>query len=192
MEEQLIGWIGRFSYPAVYALLVSSGIGAPVSEDLVLLTAGVVAAGGRAEVWLMAAVAWAGVFTSDTLLFRIGARLGPKIIEHPRLGRVLTEARVGWLRAKFQRYGAWTVFAARFLPGLRAPTFLLAGSMGVTQRRFWLADGCAALLFAPALVTLGASFGPDVLPVLRAVGGWLVTGVLLALAVAIAARRLRR
>ena len=58
--ETLVDWIGRFSYPAVYLLLCACGVGAPLSEDLIVLAGGVLAAKGGALLWPMAAVAWAG------------------------------------------------------------------------------------------------------------------------------------
>jgi membrane protein DedA with SNARE-associated domain len=49
----------------------------------------------------------------------------------------------------FARYGAWIIFAARFLPGLRAPLFLTAGTMKVPFWVFFAMDGAAALLSIP-------------------------------------------
>lgn len=172
VEEQLFEWVSRFSYPAVFALLAATGTGLPVPEDVVLLTAGTVCSTGHALFFAMVPVAVFGVFTGDTLLFRIGRKLGPKVIEHPKLSKVLTAERVSRVRARFDRWGVWTVFVARFLPGVRMPTFLLAGSMGISQQRFWLADGLAVSVFAPLMVFVGFRFGADALPYVRAFGGY--------------------
>jgi membrane protein DedA with SNARE-associated domain len=191
VQDQLLEWIARFSYPAVALLLASTGVGLPVSEDVVLLTAGTMAGTGRALLALMIPVACAGVFVGDTLLFRIGAKLGPKIIEHPRLKKILTPARVEKVRARFARHGAMTIFVARFLPGVRMPTFLLAGSLGITQRRFWLADGPAIAIFAPAMVWVGYTFGTSALPYVRAFGAQALLALVAALAVYLLATRLK-
>jgi membrane protein DedA with SNARE-associated domain len=191
VEQQLVEWISRFSYPAVYVLLAGTGIGLPISEDLVLLTAGTLCSTGNAALPAMLPVAWAGVLTADTLLFRIGAKLGPKVIEHPKLSKVLTPGRVARVRARFDRWGVWTVFVARFVPGVRMPTFLLAGSMGVTQRQFWLADGLAVTVFAPAILLIGWRFGAEALPHVRAFGGWALAAVAAVLAVLWLSSRLR-
>ena len=192
MEEQLVAWVSRFSYPAVYLLLASTGIGLPISEDVVLLTAGTLCSTGHAFFLVMAPVAVLGVLTGDTLLFRIGAKLGPKVIEHPRLQNLLTAERVARVRGRFARYGVWTIFVARFLPGVRAPTFLLAGSMGVSQQRFWLADGIATCIFAPLLVYLGYRFGADALPYVRRFGGYALLAVAAAVVVSLVIARLRK
>lgn len=192
MEQQLIEWVSRFSYPAVYLLLSVTGVGVPVSEDVVLLTAGTVCSTGHAWVLAMLPVAWAGVLTGDTLAFRIGKKLGPKAIEHKKLKKVLTPERVAKLQARFQKYGLWTIFLARFLPGVRLPTFLLAGSMGISQQRFWLADMCAAAVFAPILVLLGWRYGEASLPYVRAFGGYALLALGLGIAVAFIASRVKK
>jgi membrane protein DedA with SNARE-associated domain len=192
VEQQLIEWISRFSYPAVLLLLASTGVGLPVSEDVVLLTAGTICSTGHAWFVVMMPVAWLGVLCGDTLAFRIGRKLGPKAMDHPRLKKVLTPERVARLKARFDRYGLWTIFIARFLPGVRLPTFVLAGSMGITQRRFWQADAAAAAIFAPLLVTLGWRFGSDALPYVRAFGGWALAVIAAVVVVALVVSRLRR
>jgi membrane protein DedA with SNARE-associated domain len=62
----------------------------------------------------------------------------------------------------FRRYGAWTAFMARFAAGLRAPTFLLAGTARMSFRTFILADGGAALISVPLLVWLAFHFGNQI------------------------------
>lgn len=192
MEQQLLEWVSRFSYPAVYVLLSLTGVGAPISEDVVLLTAGTVVSTGHGWLVPMLAVAWLGVLTGDTLAFRIGRKLGPKVIEHPKLKKVLTPERVARVRARFDKYGLWTIFIARFLPGVRFPTFLLSGSMGISQQRFWLADGVAVVIFASVLVMLGARFGADALPYVRAFGGYALLALGIGLAIMLAVSRFRR
>lgn len=185
MEEQLLEWVGQFSYPAVFLGLASTGFGAPIAEELVLLTAGILSADGRALFLGMVLVAAVGVLTADTVLFRVGARLGPGVMEHRRLKRVLTPHRVERARRAYARFGAWAVFAARFMPGLRMPSFLLAGSLGVTQKKFWLADGLAVAIYAPLIVGAGFLFGPRALPYLRTWGTWVLAAVAAAAAAAL-------
>jgi membrane protein DedA with SNARE-associated domain len=192
MEAQVAAWVGAFASPAVFLLLVACGLGAPLSEDLVLVTGGLVAARGHA--WLPAMVlgGWMGTVAGDLLLYRVGRSLGRRLLTQPRLQRVLTPERVAWVEERLARRGALTVFSARFLPGLRVPTFLLAGAGGVSLRGFLLADGLGAAVTAPALVALGYHFGQDVLVQVQEGFRWLLGGAL-ALAIALAVRHgLRR
>lgn len=195
MEAQVAQWVGTFSYPAVLLLLVACGLGAPLSEDLILVTGGLVAAQGHAWLPGVMLAGWAGTLAGDLLLYRVGRTLGTRLRTRPRLQRVLTPARVAWVEDQMARHGALTVLAVRFLPGLRVPTYLLAGAGGLPLRRFVLADGLGALVTAPLLVALGHSFGRDVLTQVQSgfrVLLWAAAAVVVALAAAQGLRRWKR
>lgn len=188
----MLSWVQAFSYPAVFALLAATGVGLPVSEELILLAGGWLAAGEGANLPVMFAVGYAGLLTADGLLFHIGKRLGPRAAQHRWVGRLLRPSRVAWAARHFDHHGALTVFTARFLPGLRAPTFLLAGMSGMSARRFLVADGLAGLVTAPVVIYLGYRFGPQVVDELRSGGKYLLLGIALVLATVLIARRLIR
>ena len=59
----------------------------------------------------------------------------------------------------FDRYGLRSVLLARFLPGVRLPTFFAAGIYAPTFSAFLWRDGMAALLSVPLWVSLGFLFG---------------------------------
>ncbi len=174
MEAQVALWIGAFSYPAVFLLLVLCGLGVPLSEELIILTGGLVVERSGAHLQGMMLAAYLGVLAGDSALFFVGRSLGQRVFTHPRLARMLTPPRVAFLRQLFERRGAHAVFLARFLPGVRAPAFLLAGASGLPYRRFLLADGAAAWVGALGLTWLGYRFGPGILT--RVQGGlrWLL------------------
>lgn len=68
-----------------------------------------------------------------------------------RVAHLLTRHRYARVQAKFERYANRLMFVARFLPGLRAATFLNAGmSRRVSFLRFFLRDGFAAWISVPA------------------------------------------
>src|ERR1700704_1574340 len=55
----------------------------------------------------------------------------------------------------FAKHGPKFIMAARFVPGLRAVTYFVAGTTGVPYWKFILYDGLAACVSAPAWVYLG-------------------------------------
>ncbi|MBU8898214.1 DedA family protein [Corallococcus sp. M34] len=178
MDEQVVTWIAAFSYPAVFLLLVLCGVGAPLSEELVVISGGVIAARSGANPVLMMAVAWLGILVGDSLLFHLGRTLGPRVLQHPKLRRVLTPRRVHTVQQRFSRLGAGAVLLARFLPGFRAPSFLLSGASAIPYRRFLLADGIGAVFSAGVVTWLGYRFGARILADLRGGLHWVLGGVL--------------
>lgn len=188
-------WIEGFSYPAVLLLLISAGLGAPVSEELIMIAGGLVVGKTGGSLPAMILTAYVGVLVGDSLLWRIGNRLGPRAVGSRWVKKILTPARVGWAQRHFDRYGAFTIFVVRFCIGLRAVTFLTAGTSGLRYRRFLLADAAAAAIYVPILVWLGHHFGAAVLDDVQSAFHWIL-GAVIALVVVLSivsmVRRRRR
>src|SRR2546428_2496385 len=83
------------------ALLVSAGLGLPVSEDLTLLLAGALAGAGGTRFWPTIAGGYLGVLLGDLLIYHWGARLGPRAYNPPRVRKHLSPQRPGEPRAPF-------------------------------------------------------------------------------------------
>lgn len=153
---------GSGLYFALFFFLIICGVGNPVPEDVVLISGGYLAFTHLTKFWPTAIVCYFGVLGGDLLLYFFGRRYGQQIITHKRLHRLIPPERVDRIRHNFQRWGHWTVLIARFLVGLRSPTFLLSGVMHVPLRRFLLLDGLGALLSVPLFVGLGHLFGNNI------------------------------
>ena len=68
----------------------------------------------------------------------------------------MTPKRYEQVQEKFDKYGNWVLFVARFLPGLRTAVFVTAGiSRKVSYLRFIIMDGLAALISVPIWIYLG-------------------------------------
>ena len=150
-------FFGQYGYVAVFVVLLLCGLGVPIPEDVTLVTGGVMAGLGNADVRLMIAVSLAGVLMGDGIMFAAGRIFGPRILKLRMVARVMTPRRYARVQEKFDKYGNWVLFVARFLPGLRMPIYISAGiSHKVSYWRFFAMDGLAACLYVPVWVLLGA------------------------------------
>ncbi|MBR1819576.1 MAG: DedA family protein [Neisseriaceae bacterium] len=149
-------FFGKYGYIAVFVVLLLCGLGVPIPEDITLVTGGVMAGLGNADVRLMVAVSLAGVLMGDGIMFAAGRIWGPRILKLRTVARVMTPRRYARVQEKFDKYGIWVLFVARFLPGLRMPIYISAGiSHKVSYWRFFAMDGLAACLSVPVWVYLG-------------------------------------
>jgi membrane protein DedA with SNARE-associated domain len=195
VERALASLLGRFTYVAILAVLCAAGLGAPVSEDLVLLLSGGLAARGITEFKASLAVGYGGVVLGDLLIHHWGKRLGPRAYEHRIVRKVLSVERQEKLRAHFARHGGLTVIVGRHTPGLRAPIFFLSGASGVGFWKFLLCDAVSSAVTVPVVVALGYYFGEhldDVRSRMHQVQYLLAAAVLLLLAGYLYVRRRRR
>jgi membrane protein DedA with SNARE-associated domain len=178
MLERLVGLLGghglHVGYAFVFFVLVLCGFGLPMPEDVVLATGGVLAwlASDLEQVTfhtlirdrgliIMVGVGLAGIVSGDAVIFLAGRRFGHRIADVGPLRRVITPAKLEAVEKLIRRRGNLVVVIARFLPGLRAPTFFTVGHARMPLWEFLLFDGAAALVSAPFWVGLGFWLGSD-------------------------------
>ena len=140
------------------AIWVAS-IGVPIPEDIALLTGGVACYYGKAHVAIMIPLALFAVLSGDLFIFYLGRRWASNLLEHRMVRWLAKPEQVETLRSHFRSHELKTVFIARFLPGLRALVFLIAGATKMRLGRFLAANGSAALISVPTLVVVGYVFG---------------------------------
>ena len=146
----------EYGYLAVFIMLLVCGLGVPVPEDVTLVTGGVIAGLGYADVDTMFAVGMVGVIIGDGLVFSIGRFQGPRVMQLKTVQQIITPDRFLAAQDAFHKYGRWVMFVARFLPGLRTPVFFTAGTSKRVSFGTWLLmDGVAALISVPVWVYLG-------------------------------------
>lgn len=146
----------EYGYAAVFFVLVICGFGVPIPEDLTLVTGGVISGMGYTNPHIMFAVGMLGVLVGDGIMFAAGRIWGQKILKFKPIVRIMTPKRYAQVQEKFDKYGNWVLFVARFLPGLRTAVFVTAGiSRKVSYLRFLIMDGLAALISVPIWIYLG-------------------------------------
>jgi len=93
----LVAFLTHFGYLALFGLLVAGGVGVPVPEEVIQLSAGYLARRGLFAFWPSVGVAWLGLVAGDFLLYRLGRAHGPRLLDSPRVARVLTPSRRAFL-----------------------------------------------------------------------------------------------
>ncbi len=178
MLERLVDMLGghglHVGMAFVFTVLLLCGFGLPMPEDVVLATGGVLAwlASDVTEVTLgamvrdrglltMILVGLAGIVAGDTIIFLAGRRFGHRVADVAPLRRIVTPAKLEAVEKQIRRRGNLVVLIARFLPGLRAPTFFTVGHARMPLWEFVAFDGAAALVSAPLWVGLGFWLGSD-------------------------------
>jgi membrane protein DedA with SNARE-associated domain len=137
--------------------LLSLAVLTLASEDLACASAGLLVANGGAPFAAAAAACFVGILVGDLLLYWLGRAFGSFALERAPLRWFVSRAAVARGEAWFAAKGSRVLFAARFLPGARLPTYVAAGICRCPpgQFAFWLAF--AGALWTPAAVALAAA-----------------------------------
>ncbi|MEK7448227.1 MAG: DedA family protein [Planctomycetota bacterium] len=150
-----IPYTDAFPYIGVALVLLLTGVGFPVPEDIILLTAGFVTVEGKANIYLMISVCMMAILGGDFMMYGLGRRFGESVFNLRFFGKIFTPYRVSRIHHFYERHGKKTVFICRFTPGLRAGAYLLAGASRMKAWRFLLMDFLAIIISVPLLVWLG-------------------------------------
>ncbi|PJG86463.1 DedA family protein [Conservatibacter flavescens] len=154
--ELLINFFTDYGYLAVLLVLIICGFGVPIPEDITLVSGGIIAGLGYANPHIMLAVSMFGVLFGDSIMYWLGRIYGAKILRVRLVRRFINVKRLRMVREKFEKYGNRVLFIARFLPGLRAPIYMISGiTRRISYTRFVLIDFFAAIISVPIWVYLG-------------------------------------
>jgi membrane-associated protein len=158
--ELLRGAVVHYGYWAVAALLLLEGAGLPLPGETILLLASFLAY-SQHELrfpWVIV-VGIAATTAGGEIGFALGRHGGRPLIERYRHVFSIRAETVERGDRLFERYGAATVFLARFLFGMRVLAALLAGALHMPWRKFFLFNFLGAAVWVSAICAAGYLFG---------------------------------
>jgi membrane protein DedA with SNARE-associated domain len=159
-------YLEHFPLLALFLLLILGGIGLPVPEDATLILCGLLIANEVIRPVPALATVYAGVLTTDVLLYSIGRTFGRDVVTHKRFNRFLSRDRLNRLEQRFRKNGFLFVLFGRHVVGLRAQVFLVAGVMAMPFTNFLAADAVSALGTIALMVGIGYT-GRNSLEIIR-------------------------
>ncbi len=186
--DGFITWLrdldGTTAYFTLLGVLGLCGLGVPIPEDIILISAGFLVSLGKFGLPEAVVAGMVGVLSGDAVLFFVGRRYGRQVFELPWVRRLFPPALQKQAEIRVQENARFICFVARFLPGLRSPIYLTAGALGIPPRTYILQDGLAASISVPVWVGMGWYFGEEIAAALEmARDGQLVVVPLFVLAI---------
>lgn len=183
MPAWLLDLFARYGYAVVFGGVFLENTGLPVPGETALLAGAALAHFGQLSLVRVILTAIAGATLGDNLGFFLGRRGGRRIAERHGWRVGLTRDRLAEFDRFFHRHGPKTVFAARFITGLRVVGAVLAGGSGMAWPVFLFYNATGAVVWCTGVAFAGYSLAYSWQTLERWVGR---TG-LIALALVIAA-----
>ena len=138
-------------YPLLFVLVMAESSGVPIPGETALITAAVLASGGKLKIELVIPLAAAAAIVGDNIGYLIGRKGGRWLLERP--GRFQRQ-RLDVLETGepfFERHGPKAVFFGRFILGLRVWASWLAGATRMRWRSFFLWNALGGICWASAI-----------------------------------------
>jgi membrane-associated protein len=158
--EMLRNYLALWGYWAVGAALLLENAGLPVPGETILLLASFLAYSEHklALPWIIVVGVCAATL-GDNIGFAIGSYGGRPLLERYQRTLRIRPAVIARGEELFARYGAATIFVARFIAGLRIIAGPLAGVLRMPWRKFLIFNFLGAVLWVTVIASVGYLFG---------------------------------
>ena len=157
MPGWLLDLFARYGYAVVFGGVFLENAGLPVPGETALLAGAALAHYGRLSLFWVIVTAIAGATLGDNLGFLIGRHGGRRVADRHGWRIGLTPGRLAEFDRFFHRHGPKTVFAARFITGLRVVGAVLAGGSGMKWPTFLFYNASGAVVWCTAVAFAGYS-----------------------------------
>jgi len=148
VDPTLAPWI-------VFGLLLLSGVGIPLGEDIIIVPAGILVAHDAIPLWPTLIAAYAGVVCADMMWFIVCTKFGSRILNKKWFKRTIHPKRMLQVKYQFDKRGAWVIVLSRFIPASRTTTITVAGVMHMPFVKFAVPTLLCCLLTVPMQLFAG-------------------------------------
>ena len=155
MPKWLVDDIEKYGAVSLFGAFVISGIGLHLSEDLILIPAGWLAAHDMkmfVHFWIWA---YLGIVVGDGLWFFMCSTFGTRFLHSKWFKRVLHPRRLLEVKHQIDERGSLVLLAARFIPGTRTPVITMCGLMHMAWWKFLLVELSCVIVTVPLQMLVG-------------------------------------
>ena len=163
MESEVIGYLsevgGTWGPWILMAMLMASGVGIPLGEDIFIIPAGILVAQGLFPFWETLIAAYLGVTIADCLWLVVCKRFATRLLRWKWFRRTIHPRRLLETKYQFDRSGVWVVVASRFIPGSRTTVITAAGLLQMRFRTFFMSEWICAIPTTATSFAIGYTIG---------------------------------
>jgi membrane-associated protein len=132
---ELVRWGGYVALVGIVFTETGLLVGFFLPGDSLLITAGLVAAAGGLDIWLLNVLLSVAAIAGDSVGYAIGYRTGPRIFTRED-SRWFSRTHLVRTREFYERHGRKTIVLARFIPIIRTFAPVVAGVGRMEYQRF--------------------------------------------------------
>ena len=147
-----------------FTLIMLAGLNVPVSEDIIMISAGAITSTYIPEqtLWIFGWL-FIACWVSAWEAYWIGRLLGPRLYNFKWFSWILNPEKIQRLNYYYEKFGMLTFLVGRFIPGgVRNALFMSSGLGKMPFHKFILRDLLGCFLSALLLFYIGYAFGQNV------------------------------
>jgi membrane-associated protein len=158
---EAIRWGGYAVLAAIVFTETGLFVGFFLPGDSLLIIAGLVAAAGGLNIWLLILILSVAAIVGDSTGYAIGYRAGPMLFRRER-SLLFHPRHLERTRDFYARHGAKTIVIARFVPIIRTFAPVVAGIGQMEYRRFFFYNVAGGLGWVSSMTVAGYLLGRSI------------------------------
>ncbi len=171
-----LAWISEYGALFIFVAFIVCGVGLHISEDFLLIPAGVAIYEGHMTWSETILAAYFGLVIGDTLWIWVCRNYGTRLIHSKRFLRSMGPRRLLEAKHAMETRGVIVLILARFIPGTRTPVLTMSGLLHMPWWKFLAVELTTVAVTAPAQIAIGW-LGKAGYDKAKDLGGWLTFGL---------------
>ena len=159
--DYLLNWLGVYVYFGLFFIIFAEtglAIGFFLPGDSLLVVAGLFAAAGKLNLWVMLVSLFVAAVVGDAAGYYSGKKMGKAIFSRPK-SRLFNPKHLVKAHAFYEKYGGKTIIIARFIPIVRTFAPIVAGAAEMPYRTFAFFNILGSFLWIFSMLLAGYFLG---------------------------------
>ncbi len=159
--DTLLEWLGVYVYFGLFFIIFAEtglAVGFFLPGDSLLVVAGLFAAAGKLNLWIMLVTLFVAAVVGDAVGYYSGRKMGKAIFSRPK-SRFFNPKHLEKAHAFYEKYGGKTIIIARFVPIVRTFAPIVAGAADMTYKKFITYNIVGGFLWVTSMLFAGYFLG---------------------------------
>jgi len=159
--DTLLALLGNYVYLGLFFIIFAeTGLAAGffLPGDSLLVVAGLFAAAGKLNLWLMLVLLFIAAVTGDAVGYYSGKKIGHAIFNKPK-SRFFNPKHLKKAHEFYEKHGGKTIVLARFVPIVRTFAPIVAGAADMRYRDFVFFNVLGGFLWVTSMLCAGYFLG---------------------------------
>lgn len=158
ITNQILLLIQQYGYLIVFVGVLLGSAGIPIPGQIILISSGILAQQGYLDLRGALVFGILGAVAGAQIGYWVGHKKGHPVIQRWGPYILVTPERLARAEGLFRDHGGKALLFARFMPGLRVFSALLAGISGMNRKTFLFYNVLGGVLWSTIMVLLVGYF----------------------------------
>lgn len=159
--DTLLNWLGIYVYFGLFFIIFAEtglAVGFFLPGDSLLVVAGLFAAAGKLNLWIMLVTLFIAAVVGDAVGYLSGKKMGKAIFSRPK-SRFFNPKHLEKAHTFYEKYGGKTIIIARFVPIVRTFAPIVAGAADMKYKDFISYNILGGFLWVTSMLFTGYFLG---------------------------------